>query len=119
MGSQGGKGEEHRRAWERIGEEERRLREREARVMGAADRVAEGWTEGPNWSQGGGANAVEELQRARADLRRRQERVERAEREGGRQGEGGGAEGRPLLMPYRQPAITPQQESEMQEADQG
>ena len=33
-GAQGGNGEQHRRAWERIGEEERRLREREARVMG-------------------------------------------------------------------------------------
>ena len=67
-GAQGGNGEEHRRAWERIGEEERRLRDREARVMGGADRVAGGWTEGPGSPQGGEAQAVEELQRAWADL---------------------------------------------------
>ena len=89
-GAQGGRGEEHRRARERIGEEERRLQEREARVMGGADRVTEGWTEGPGRPQGGEAQAVEELQRAWADLRRRQERVERAEREGGGHREGGG-----------------------------
>ena len=114
-GAQGGKGEEHRRASERIGEEERRLREREARVMGGADRVAEGRTEGPGRPQGEEAQAVEELQRAWADLRRRQERVDRAEREGGRHGEGGGPEGRPPLMPFRQLAIPLEQESEMQE----
>ena len=91
-GAQGGKGEERRRAWERRGEEERRLREREARVIGGADRVAEGRTEGPGRPQGEEAQALEELQRAWADLRRRQERVERAEREGGRHGEGGGRE---------------------------
>ena len=61
-GAQDEKGEEHRRAWERIGEEERRLREREARVMGGADRVTEGWSEGPGRPQGGEAQAVEELQ---------------------------------------------------------
>ena len=114
-GAQGGKGEEHRRAWEEIGEEGRRLREREARVMGEADKVAEGWTEGPGRPQGGEAQAVEELRPAWADLRRRRERVERAEREGGGHGEGGGLEGRPPLMPFRQPAIPPEQESEMQE----
>ena len=31
--AQGGKREEHRRAWERIGEEKRRLEERGARIM--------------------------------------------------------------------------------------
>ena len=98
-GAQGGKGEEHRRAWERIGEAERSLREREARVMGGADRVAEGRTEGTGRPQGGEAQAVEELQWVCTDLRRRQERLERAEREGGRHGEGGGPEGRPPLMP--------------------
>ena len=41
-GAKGGKGEEHRRVWERIGEEERRLREREARIMGGAARVGRG-----------------------------------------------------------------------------
>ena len=57
--AQGGKGEEHRRVWERIGEGERRLREREARLMGGADRVAEGWTERRDRPQGGEAQAVE------------------------------------------------------------
>ena len=54
-GAQGGKGEEHRRAWERIGEAERSLREREARVMGGAGRVAKGRTEGTGKPQGGEA----------------------------------------------------------------
>ena len=114
-GAQGGKGGEHRRAWERIGEAERSLREREAWVMGGAGRVAEGRTEGTGSPQGGEAQAVEELQSAWADLRRRQERVERAEREGRRHDQGGGQEGRPPLMPSRQPAVSPEQESEMQE----
>ena len=86
-GRQGGKGEEHRRAWERIGEAGRSLREREARVMGGAGRMAEGRTEGTGRLQAGEAQAVEKLQWAWADLRRRQERVERAEPEGGRHGE--------------------------------
>ena len=63
--------------------------------MGVADRVAEGRTEEPLRPQGGEAQAVEELQRSWADLRRRQQRVERAEREGGRHGKGGGPEGPP------------------------
>ena len=83
--------------------------------MGGAKRVAEGWTEGPGRPQGGEAQAGEELQRAWADLRRRQERVERPEWEGGRHGEGGGPEDRPPLMPFRQPAIPPEQDTEMQE----
>ena len=70
-GAQEGKVDEHRRAWERIGEAERSLREREARVMGGAGRAAEGRTEGTGRPQGGEAQAVEELQRAWADLRRR------------------------------------------------
>ena len=37
-GAQEGKGEEHRRAWERLGEAERSLREREARVKGEVRR---------------------------------------------------------------------------------
>ena len=74
LGAQGGKGEEHRRALERIGEEDRRLQGREARVMGGADRVAEGWTEGQGRPRGGEAQAVEELQRAWADVRRRMQR---------------------------------------------
>ena len=114
-GAQEGKGEEHKRAWERIGEAERSLREREARVNGGAGRAAEGRTEGTGRPQEGEAKAVEELQRAWADHRRRQERVERAEREGGRQEEGRGQEGRPPLKPFRQPAIPPEQEGEMQE----
>ena len=83
--------------------------------MGGADRVAKRWTEGPGKPQGGEVQAVEELQRAPADLRRRQERVERAEREVGQHGEGGGPEGRPPLMPFGQPTIPLEQESEMQE----
>ena len=114
-GAQGGKEEEHRRACERIGEEERRLQEREARSRGGADRVAEGWTEGQGRPRGGEAQAVEELQRAWADLRRRLEGVERAEREGGRHRESRGPEGRPPLQPFRKLAIPPEQETEMQE----
>ena len=92
---QGRKGEEHRRAWERVGEAERSLRGREARVMGRADRVVEGRTEGTGRPQGGEAQAVEELQWAWADFGRRQERVERGE---GRQTTRGGrgAGGSPL-----------------------
>ena len=114
-GAQGGKGEEHRRAWERIGEEGRRLREREARVMGGAARVAEGWTEGHDMPRGGEAQSVEELQRAWVNLRRRLGRSERAEREGGRHRESRGSEGHPPLHRFRQPAIPPEQEREMQE----
>ena len=114
-GAQEGKGEEHRRAWERLGEAERRLREREAMVMGGAGSTTEGRTEGTGRPEGGEAQAVEELQLAWADLRRRQERVERAEREGGRQEEGRGQEGRPPLVPFRQPAIPPEQEGEVEE----
>ena len=113
-GAQGGKGGEHRRAWERLGEAERSLREREARVKGQAGGAEEVRTEGTNRPQGGEAQAVEELQVAWADLRRRQEMVERAKREGGRQEEGRGREGTPLV-PFRQPAIPPEQEGEMQE----
>ena len=83
--------------------------------MGGTDRVAEEKTEGPGRPQGGEAQAVEELQRAWVELRRRQERVERAEREGGRHKEGGGPEGCPPLLPFRQLAIPPEQASEMQE----
>ena len=73
-----------------FGEAKRSLREREARVKGEVGGTKEGRTEGTNRPQGGEAQAVEELQRAWADLRRRQEGVERAEREGGRQEEGRG-----------------------------
>ena len=104
-GAQGGKAEEHRRAWDRIGEEKRRLQGRKARIMGGAARVAEGWTEGQGMPRGGEAQAVEELQRAWADLSRRLERVERAEREGGSHRElakkSGGSEGRPRLRPFK------------------
>ena len=41
--------------------------------------------------------------------------MERAEREGGRRGEGGQPEGRPPLMPFRQLAIPQEQGSQMQE----
>ena len=113
-GAQEGKGEEHRRAWERLGEAERSLQEREARVKGEVGGAEEGRTEGTNRPQGGEAQAVEELQMAWADLRRRQEGVERAEREGGQQEESRGREGTPLV-PFRQPAIPPEQEGKMQE----
>ena len=86
----------------------------EGPVKGGAGRAEEGRTEGTDRPQGGEAQAVEELQRAWADLRSRQERVERARREGGRQEEGRGQEGTPLV-PFRQPAIPPEQEGEMQE----
>ena len=69
------------RGWEGV-EMGRILREREARVMGGAGRAAEGRTKGTGRPQGGEAQAVEELQRAWADLRRRQQRVQSAEREG-------------------------------------
>ena len=106
--AQEGKVEEHRRAWKRLGEAERSLQEREARVKGEVGGAEEGRTEGTNRPQGGEAQAVEELQRAWEDLRRRQEGVERAEREGGRQEEGRGREDTPLV-PFRQPAIPPEQ----------
>ena len=81
--------------------------------------MAEGWTEGQGMPQRGEAQAVEELQRALADLLRRLERSERAEQEGEQPRElaqgGGGSERRPPLQPFRQPAIPPEQETEMQE----
>ena len=113
-GAQEGKGEEHRRVWERLGKAERSLRERDARVKGEAGRAEEGRTEGTHRPQGGEAQAVEELQTAWADLRRRRGGVEREEPEGGRQEEGRGREGTPLV-PFRQPAIPPEQEGEMQQ----
>ena len=96
-GAQEGKGEEHRRACERLGEAEKSLRERKARVKGEVGGPAEGRTEGTDRPQGGEAQAVEELQMTWADLRRGQKGVERAEREGGGQEEGRGREGGPLV----------------------
>ena len=90
------------------------MREREAKVKGEVGGAKEGRTEETDRPQGGEAQAVEELQRAWADPRRRQEGVERAEWEGGRQEEGRGWEDTPLV-PFRQPAIPPEQEGEMQE----
>ena len=83
--------------------------------MGGAGSVAEGRTKRTGRPQGGEAQAVEELHWAWVDLRRRQERVVRAEREGGQHEEGGRPEDRPPLMPFRQPAVPPEQESDMQE----
>ena len=108
-GAQEGKGEERRRAWERLGEAERSLRGREARVKGEVGRAEEGRTEGTDRPQGGEAQAVEELRMTWADLQRGLEGVGRAEREGGQQEEGRGREGTPLV-PFRQPAIPPEQE---------
>ena len=113
-GAQEGKGEEHRRAWERLGEAERSLREREVRVKGEVGGAEEGRREGTDRPQGGEAKAVEELQMTWAALRRGQEGVERVEREGERQEEGGGREGTPLV-PFRRPAIPTEQGGEMQE----
>ena len=113
-GAQEGKGEEHRRGWEKLGEAERSMREREARVKGEVGGAGEGRTEGTDRPQGGEAQAVEELQRSWADLQRRHEGVERAGREGGRQEEGEGREDTPLV-PFWQPAIPPEQGGEMQE----
>ena len=102
-----------------MGEGERRLGVREARIMGGVARVAERWKTGQGTPRGGEAQAVEELQRAWADVRRRLERVGRAEREGERHREqpqeSGGSEGHPPLQPFRQPAIPPQMEGEVQE----
>ena len=87
--------------------------------MGGAPRVAEGWTTGQGMPRGGEAQAVEELQRTCTDLQRRLESVERAEREGKRPREQAQeswvSPGRPLLQPFRQPAIAPEMETEMQE----
>ena len=113
-GAQEGKGEEHRRAWERFEEAGRSLPETEARDRGEVGGTEGQRTEGTDRPQGGEAQAVEEPQRAWADLRRRQEGDERAEREGGRQEEGRGREDIPLL-PFQRPAIPPEQEGEMQE----
>ena len=87
--------EGHRRAWERLGEAERSLREREARVKVEAGGAEEGRTEGTDRPQGGEAQAVGELQMASVDLRRRRAGVERVEREGGPQEEGRGGGGYP------------------------
>ena len=118
-GAQGGNGEEVRRAWERIEEEERRLREREARAMGEVAGAAEGRATGQGSPGGGEAQAMEKLRRAWASLRRRLERVQRAERELARpreQAQGtAGPEDRPPLQPFRQPAIPPEVERGMQE----
>ena len=81
--------------------------------------MAEGWTEEQGMPRGREGHRVKVLQRVWAALRRRLERVQRAKREGEQPGElaqeGGGSEGRPTLQPFRQPAIPPQQEREMQE----
>ena len=111
-GTQRGKGEELRRAWERIGEEERRLQESEARAMGEVAGVAEGRARAQGTARGGEAHAVMELQRAWADIRTRLERLERAEQDNG--GPGVGAQLQPL-QPFKQPAISPEVEMGVQE----
>ena len=81
--------------------------------------MAEGWTAGQAMPRGGEAQAVEELQIACAVLRRTLERVGRAERKSERPREQAeerrGSEGRLPLQPFRQPAIPPEMEREMQE----
>ena len=90
-GTQEGKGEEHRRAWERIGEAERSLREREARVMGEAGRAAEGRTKGQagrregkhgQWRSCRGRGRT--IGEGRRGLRGRNGREDDKRREGGR-----------------------------------
>ena len=61
-GAQERKGDEHRRACERLGEAERSLREKEARVKGEVGGAEEGRTEGTDRPQGGEAQTVEEHQ---------------------------------------------------------
>ena len=118
-GAQGGKGEDLRRAWERVGEEERRLQEREAQAMGEAAGATRVQARAQGTPEGGEAQAVEELQRGWADIRRRLETVERAERAQMAQGERAqgseGTDSRPPLQPFRQPGIPPEAESEVQE----
>ena len=81
--------------------------------------MAEGRMAGQGTPRGGEAQAVDELQRVRADVPRRLERLQWAEQEGKRPREkaqeSGGSEGRPPLQPFRQPAIPPEMEREMQE----
>ena len=108
----GSAGREGRRAQEGMGED--RGKGEEAVGEGGKGH-GRGGQDGGAVDRGAEAQAVEELQQAWAELWRRQGRVERAEREGGWHGEGGRQEGRPPLMPFRQPAIPPEQESEMQE----
>ena len=119
LGAQGGKGGELTRAWKRIGEEARRLQEREARPMGEAARAAGVRTRAQGSPRGGEAQAVEELQRAWADIRRRLEKVEMAGRDGKWPGqrarERGRPECRPPLQPFRRPGIPPEVEREVQE----
>ena len=119
LGAQRGEGEELEWAWERMGKEEMRLQERKPRAMGEAAGAAEGLATGQGIPGEGEAQAVEELQRAWADLPRRLGRVERAEREGERPKElaegSRGSEAPPPLQPFRQPAILPDVEREMQE----
>ena len=67
-GAQGGKGQELRRAWERIGKEERRLQGREAQAKGEAAGAAEGRASSQGTPGGGEAQVVKELQIAWADL---------------------------------------------------
>ena len=68
---------------------------------------------------GGEAQAVEELQRAWAEVWRRAERVVRAKRDDERQGERAqgseGTESCPPLQPFRQPGIQPEAQRSVQE----
>ena len=54
-GVQEGKGEEHRRAWERLGKADRSLREREVRVKGEVGGTEGGRTKGTDRQQIGEA----------------------------------------------------------------
>ena len=109
-----GKEEELWRAWDRVGDEERRLQEREAQATGAADREAGALASTQGTPRGREAEAVEELQRAPAEVRRRVGRVERAERDSEpqqeRAQEGQGTESCHPLQLFRQPGIPPEQE---------
>ena len=117
--AQEGKGEELRRAWERIGEGKRRLQEREAWPTGEAAGATRVHARGQGTPGRREAQAVVELQHTWADVRRRLERVERGKWDGEQQGtraEGSkGMASRRPLQPFRQPGIPPEAGREVQE----
>ena len=70
---QGRKRVDLRRAWERVGEEEWRLQEREPRAIGEAAEATGVQARAQGTPRRAVAQAVAELQRALADIRRRLE----------------------------------------------
>ena len=100
-------------------EEERRLSEREARVMGATAGAAGAQAHAQGTPGVGEAQAIEKLQRAGADVRRSTDRVKREERDSERQEERSQEDtvtkGHPRLLQFRQAGIPQEAEREMQE----